>query len=355
MAKSSAQRASSIASTMAIMGPDPADSPDRFTGSSSELIRAINWYRYYFEEEDVKRWLDPYVAERMPSLYQKFKTVPSSSFKFADGVIARLLTAGCHISIDVIDRLDATLTSTIESYVPPVREKKEEPSVHEDNELIGEIDSWLDQLYLAEFKYFEPELYNFLKEKAAKPSQVKEIIPYYESLLEEVLERTDLTKKQQAAYVKFVARILEDAAIYVKNTKKERRQRKPRAKKVKSADQLAANAKFLKEYPPLKLVSLLPSEIVKAEVVYLFNPKYNKLTRLVAEKDKQLSIHRTSVTNYDEKNSSAKRLRKPEQFFTEVREATKAGYKRAFNELKTVESTAGARLSDDIIILKVFK
>src|SRR5690606_10585621 len=122
-------------------------------------------------------------------------------------------------------------------------------------------------------------------------------------------DETSLSDQKHTSYMGFVSKIIMDAITYQGNEKK---QRKPRKRKIKSADQLVSKVQYLKEFSELKLVSVDPQKIVGAEVVLLYNTKYKKLSRLVASNGQTLSIKGTTVINVDDTTSMIKRVRKPQ-------------------------------------------
>jgi hypothetical protein len=127
--------------------------------------------------------------------------------------------------------------------------------------------------------------------------------------------------------------------------------RKPRARKEKPPAVLAAKMKYMKEFPELKLKSELPSKIVGASEVWIYNTKYKKVQ--VYRSLGALSIKGTTILNYDVATSGAKTMRKPE-LVTGFMGMTKRTLAGEFKALKTKESAVNGRVNEDCIILRVF-
>lgn len=349
-----ARRASAITSTAVIMGDDPAESPESFVGSPINVGIAINWYRYFYEHDEVHNYLSVWVKENLADSYSKYKRIPSSCFLFGDCIIARLLNVGCTLEDELYERFLQRVQITIDNYVSPRKQSTLEtikkPEKRE-NILIAELETLLDKFYV-DYKFFNPQVYELFKQHDAKQSDVKDVVAYYEDLLQDVQTRDDIPTRKKTNYIKFVATILHDANLFLGNTKKAR---KPRAKKQKTASQLVAKVEYLKEYLPLKLVSLPPEKIVQADHVWLYSPKYNRLTLVIAKAGETLSVARKSIINFDEAKSSSKRIRKAAEVMKWLNDGTKAYCKKQFEKLNTKPYPAIIRINNDTVIVKAFK
>lgn len=132
--------------------------------------------------------------------------------------------------------------------------------------------------------------------------------------------------------------------------------KKPRAKKVKPAEQLVAKLKFLVKDDKLGIVSTPPAQIVGATGVVVYNVKTRKIGYYIAKSSAGLSVKGTSLQDFTEK-SSQKTLRKPPEQIKEFKEQnTQKRFETWFaKSIKTTETTLNGRFNEDTVILKVFK
>jgi hypothetical protein len=156
--------------------------------------------------------------------------------------------------------------------------------------------------------------------------------------------------------VDVVRSIIEEAERYAGNRKSVRAPRKPRTK---SAAQVVKGLtdRYQKECRDLKLVSIDPTLIVGARVLWLYNVKYKKLTRLVSDKAAGFTVSGSTVKGYDENVSTARSLRKPELVLKQVLEArrTDAAEAKIMAALTTKAQEANGRINPDTIILRAWK
>jgi hypothetical protein len=132
-------------------------------------------------------------------------------------------------------------------------------------------------------------------------------------------------------------------------------QRKPRAKKQKSAAQVVGKVTYMPRDDKLKVVSINPDQIVGAAQLWVFNVKTRKLGVFHAADDSGLMIKGTTVKNFDEKTSKCKTVRKPEQKIPEVIAAGKVALRRVLEEIRAKDSVLKGRLNKDTLLLKVVK
>jgi hypothetical protein len=131
--------------------------------------------------------------------------------------------------------------------------------------------------------------------------------------------------------------------------------KKPRAKKIKPAEQVVAKLKFLIKDDKLGIVSVPPAGLIGAQSAVTYNVKTRKIGVYISKSSAGLNVKGTSLTEFSEK-SFQKTLRKPAEQIKEFKEQNTA--KRVetwFGKIKSVETKLNGRMSADIVILKVFK
>jgi hypothetical protein len=209
----------------------------------------------------------------------------------------------------------------------------------------------------------QPNAFNYFNSKAFPKPGIARFKKVFESKLnemEEAKEGKDKQLKEGYSHFKtadfkkridFYTSILNDLSAY-ENAKKVAR--KPRVKKAVSKEKLVSKVKYCKQDVSLKVSSVNPVNIIGASEVWIFNIKYRKLGKYVADSHQgTLSIKGTSIIGYDEAKSVAKTLRKPEQQITEFMKAGKVALRKFLESIKAVESKLNGRLSEDVLILKV--
>jgi len=190
-----------------------------------------------------------------------------------------------------------------------------------------------------ENEYLEFQKVNTLSERNDDQEQLVEAYSY-------------LTTKTLKATLKFVHDVISDCDRYLDRLKASK---SPRKKKVKSADQLVKNLKYLKTFGDLKLTSVSPESIIGSSQLWAYNVKNRMLYMYDTEINDELSVKGTTVIHFSELNSLCKKLRKPELQIPELLRCTKAKMKKFFKDLTTKESKVNGRINTDTILLKVIK
>ena len=269
-------------------------------------------------------------------------------------------------------------------YVPSIQERiRDQASAASED-----IDTWLDQ-FCNDTKGFDPKGFDFKKhfqKTGVTQAHARKIIGFYEGELEEFREilkiptagqlskmdekdadlweqlkegYSHLSKKEVQKYISALETLVE-ACNYVIDTSKATR--KPRSKKPRSADKVVEKLKFAKTNDKYKLASILPTEIVGANELWVFNAKTRKIGKYVASsidpkglqrEGTGLSVKGTTIIGYDEKNSIQKTLRKPEEQLKEFKGSGKVALRKFLDDIKTTDTKLNGRCNLDTILLKV--
>ena len=251
-----------------------------------------------------------------------------------------------------------------------------------------EIDVWLDE-FATNKEGFNPKGFDFKKhfqKTNVTQAHARKIIGFYQGELEEFrdllkiptasqLSKMDekdadmweqlkegyshLSKKDIQKFISALESLVE-ACNYVIDTSKATR--KPRSKKPRSADKIVEKLKFAKTNDKYKLASILPTEIVGANELWVFNAKTRKIGKYVASnidpkgfarEGTGLSVKGTTIIGYDEKNSIQKTLRKPEDQLKEFKGSGKVALRKFLDGIKTTDTKLNGRVNLDTILLKV--
>jgi hypothetical protein len=327
----------------------------------------FNWYNSNFDSSDGKKWVKTWMRKKYTSEeILKFEQCPDIKTPLHLCVYARLENRGMKLPDDCIKKLIKHIKDvTSKTHTKPtivsnkiifVQDKIKEKI----SETIGDIENILDEFYNKEYIPFEPMVYDLLQKKEIKKPQGIKIYEYYHPLLLEITDvkfkETEgyekLTKKQLTNYVLFVHKICSEISRYSQNVEKQQI-RKPRKKKEKSALQLIKRFKYKKEDSSLKIVSIDPTNIVGASMLWYYNTKYKKLTQLISEKG--LSIKGTTIINFDKDTSKVKTLRKPEDTIKKVLDGGKVILRNLMENLTTKEGIVNGRINNETILLRVIK
>lgn len=231
-----------------------------------------------------------------------------------------------------------------------------------------EFDTAIDS-FITDPEAFDPKQYNLVKilrGKGAKTAQARYIKSFFQFGYDELLELASgnaddqlreayrhLPRKHVKKLIDFYQLIM-DACDQVSAEAKIAK--KPRAKKVKPAEDLVKKLKFKTSDDKLGIVSVPPSQLVKAQAVLIYNTKTRKIGYYVAKNTEGLGVKGTSLTNYTDM-SVQKTLRKPVEQLKEFKEQnTQKRLETWFaKSIKTTETKLNGRISEDVVLLKIFK
>ena len=184
----------------------------------------------------------------------------------------------------------------------------------------------------------------------------------YDELLSSTKDKTDAytqlvdgyscyTKAQQRSMQAALTEIIAACDMILQKAKVSR---KTRAKKAPSKEKLVAKLKFKPSDDRYKLVSIKPEEALQSIELWVFNTKTRKLGVYVASDLAALSIKGTSIINYSETKSVARTVRKPEEFFRDVKSLPKTKMRKLFETINGVETKLNGRIGEDVVLLKVY-
>jgi hypothetical protein len=146
--------------------------------------------------------------------------------------------------------------------------------------------------------------------------------------------------------------LLVDLNQYIDNQKKQKQQRKPRAKKHIPIEKKLKNFKFLKENNEFRLASINPEKIFDADELWMFHTKYKIFTVLRCSPDSKFEVSGLSIKNFDYSKSKSYRLgRKAEDVVDSLNKAGKRALTKIVDNLK--ETELQTRSSEYTILMKV--
>ena len=249
-------------------------------------------------------------------------------------------------------------------YVPNIQERLREAAGGMSEELDAAIDS-----FIMDPDAFDPKAFkivNLLRGKGAKAAHARYIKGFFNRGHEELMELSSGNADEQLreAYKHLARKNVKKLIEFYDNIKTACEQiaaeakvlKKPRAKKVKPAEQIVAKLKFCVKDDKLGIVSVPPAQIIGAQGVAVFNVKTRKIGYYISKTSAGLGVKGTSLTDFSEK-SFQKTMRKPPEQLKEFKEQnTQKRFETWFaKSVKTTETLLNGRFNEDTIILKVFK
>lgn len=256
------------------------------------------------------------------------------------------------------DKKEAKLAAPVITIQDRLRDAASDMS----EELDAAIDKWITDPEAFNPKEFK--VVNLLKGKGAKSAHTRFIKNYFTRGHAELLELASGADEQLREAYKHVSRknvkklidFYESImAACEQITAEQKVLKKPRAKKVKPAEQLVAKLKFLIKDDKLGIVSVPPAGIIGAQSAVVYNVKTRKIGVYISKSSAGLNVKGTSLIDFSDK-SFQKTLRKPAEQIKEFKEQnTGKRVETWFGKIKSVETKLNGRMSADVVILKVFK
>jgi hypothetical protein len=228
------------------------------------------------------------------------------------------------------------------------------------HDILGEIEGMIDDYIYDKVEF---SMYEWLQSNNIPAAYATSIISKFTPVLDELLEAYEgkceqlkegyrhLKKSEIKNLISFYNTLIEDAERYSSNTKKVKKARKPRTI---SVEKKIKNLKYQKEDATYKIASVSPEKVIGAMELWTFNTKYKTITRLTAIDRGGLQVKGTSITNYCENNSITRSVgrKDPNEFLKRILEGGKLVLRKVFDEIKT-EKPLAYRINENTILLRV--
>ena len=246
---------------------------------------------------------------------------------------------------------------------PTIQDRMREAAGAMTEELDIAIDSWI--LDPEAFNPKDIKIVNLLRSKGAKAAHSRFIKQYFQRNFDELAELASGNADEQLreAYKhnsrKNVRKLIEFYEMIMAACEQiaaeQKILKKPRAKKVKPAEEIVAKLKFKTIDDKLGAVSVPAAGLIGAQAAVIYNSKTRKIGIYIAKTSSGLSVKGTSIIDFTEK-SFQKTLRKPADQLREFKEQnTQRRVTDWFGKIKATETIMNGRMNVDIMILKVFK
>jgi flagellar hook protein FlgE len=331
-------------------------------------MSALNWYNYFYEPKEGRKFILEFMeVVNMPkAAVTMFNRLPDSQINSTTAAMARMYVMGWEDS-DKRKKIESRIMDLCRKGADLYAEDKKQAAVKANvpqkintNELITDIEQMIDEDSESLSSFYE-----WLKNRNAKPTDVRGVVDYYAGWFAELVEASDrnadpqlrvayayMSKKQLKERVDLFSGIIADCESFLSNSRKSV-VRKPRKTKPKTADKVVSKMKFQKEHDELKIVSIDPTKIVGARELWTFNTKYNVLAHYWSEHG--MGVKGTTLQGIDEARSKQKKLRKPADTLPLITGSTAKAAERAFENLKTKEASTNGRINEFTVILRAVK
>jgi hypothetical protein len=348
----------------------------RMESSGKELkSKVIDWMgRNGYEKDVIKAFKDTRdgrcgltmgavaacLIKGMPSTHAGFNNGRDTA-TWLGKEIAKVIEQGADDEVEVEEGVK---TVKVDVYVPTIQDRLREAAGGMSEELDAAIDS-----FIVDPEAFNPKdikVINLLKGKGAKAAHARFIKLYFARSYGELLELASgnadeqlregykhLPRKNVKKLIEFYEAII---AACEQIAAEQKVMKKPRAAKVKPAEQIVAKLKFMLSDTKLGITSAPPATIIGASGVAVFNVKTRKIGYYIATSTAGLGVKGTTLTGFTDK-SVQKTLRKPPEQIKEFKEQnTQKRFETWFaKSVKTTETVLNGRFSEDTVILKVYK
>jgi len=244
-----------------------------------------------------------------------------------------------------------------------IQDRIREQAVGMSDEIDAAIDSWIVDPNAFDPKAFK--MVSLLRGKGAKAAQARYIKGFFARGLAELKELSSghaddqlkegykhLSRKNVNKLIEFyesIAQACEQIAAEAKVLKK------PRAKKVKPAEELIKRLKFKMTDDKAGVTSVPAAGLIGSQAAIVYNSKTRKFGMYIAKTSAGLNVKGTSIIDFTNK-SVQKTLRKPAEQLKDFKlQNTQRRVETWLSAIKATDTILNGRMNADIMILKVFK
>jgi hypothetical protein len=337
--------------------------------SQIDLMKTLSWYAQNKDGKDAQKYASDYFKKKFKLNVSDVLKTKSTTFGFLCRIVSNggTLTGKDLLWFDAeTEDVKKRLTEKVD--VEPITTKVHVPNIQDRikekaSECIGELEAQIDILIDSRFNE-NVSPYGVMYGMEIKGVHVRHVIDWFKTKRNEfdsVLNTTDpdikegysnFKKTELKKLVAFCDQVILDASKIGGEALKSR---KPRKRKVKSAEQLTAKVKVCQEFKELNLTSVDVKSIIGVMQLWVYNTKTRKLGVYNASDAGGLSIKGSSIQNFNEDKSIQKKLRKPEITLPEILKGGKVYLRNAIDVIRAVAAPLSGRLNEDTILLRVAK
>ena len=285
------------------------------------------------------------------------KEAPQDSIDWMNNYFDELYNKGLSI-VEEVKAEEAAKPKNI--YVPSIQERIKEAS----GNIIAHIEDEVDKFILDPKGFKKFDVVKFFRAKQVNQAHARHIRAFYEGTLGEYLmlqkPATEQDEQLREGYAHLGKAEIKKAVDLFQGivgacdliTAESKATRKTRSPKPKSAEKLVAKMKYCKSDEKYKVASINPADIIGCNELWVFNTKTRKIGKYISNEHDTLQVRGTTLQFFNEKESIAKTLRKPEQQLAEFNKSGKVQLRKFLPNIKGVETKLNGRFNNDTVILK---
>lgn len=334
------------------------------------FMQTMNWYNYEKDKKDALAYAGAWVKKQWPDQYKNWAQIDERAFIRTYGWIARMMSNGTTFDTATDQRFVAHLRECLAT----VRAVKAEPAVvvaaapkrniqeamaEKQSEFLGEIEGMIDEFWCNDYR-LDNDLTKYCKNNNVPKQYMKALVELLQrdiDELEQIGQDEQITEGYKYMTRPQVKRAInwlheqQDAANKYADFKKANR--KIRVRKQKPPGEQVSKLQYLREFAELKLKSVMPSSIIGANQLWVYNTKNKKLGVYNATGTSGFSVKGTSLQGYDPETSVQRTLRKPDVVIVKMMTAGKVALRKILPDLTTTETALNGRFNADILLLRV--
>lgn len=344
---------------------------------NTELGKALNWYSYMGDRKSSKGFLQDYFKEYgtkeqikvlnsiadkyLPSTYANMARMYMRGFPLTETDRAKIwqkvqeeatLRASQKVDDDVDDTPKVPKTPTVPLAIDVIKDLV-------DDEIVAMLDG--EETKSVQSLLLDYRVLNNHHSACAK--RIEELKAEFVELLEnrKKKELTDWEEQLVEAYAhlgtRTVNKIIKLLDGYIEDlTKMQIKSQVGRVRKKRPTDKkkMVRGIKYQPKDDTLGIVSEDPTTLINCNEVWAYDTKTRKLSNYVAQYSGGITVKGASLVGYDEKKSTVKTMRKPEEQIPEfAKKKRKNDLTTWYNNVKTKPSGVRPRLTATTVIVKV--
>ena len=341
--------------------------------SQLALIKAYNWFNYFYNSEDAKEFVLSYLRSQKASKTIIKNISRVDSFRLINvGWNCRILSNDGKLPDDILESLWLKIKTLSDGVLPETQSDDALPQkvvisiqeriANKASETIGDLEGEIDEFIMTNKSSFDPV--KFMRDNDIKPQIAQRIADYYKKLYAEIFDAIQGKDEQLKEgysrwkqpklklYMEFVKSIVAAAESRIVTVNAVR---KPRKKKEKPASVIVAKLNYKIEDTELNIKSVKPTEIVGANQAWTLNTKTRMLSVYNAMGPAGLSVKGSTLIGFDEKTSVVKKLRKPQEQIKALNDAGKVTLRKYMDTVKSIARPAKNRINNDVLLLRIIK
>lgn len=355
-------------------GPEPTwdDQKLKTFDYETHLGYALNWYSQTCLDATMKKYTLEYLKSvNTPSdVMSKLLNLPDRLFTTL-GSVARCATRGAKLAPNHKAFISSRVKELIREFSPAAEEVHRVPLCVPRRQLDSMQRKLLEQIEYVTDEYLETrdtdvladfDFAHVIRNVGADASQVRGVLKLIDPRLQELQGSLSGDKELKEAYSHMKKSEVSVLIAFYKTILPQgievapKKPRKQRTKKPQTAEKILRKFQHLPEWKDgsFKVVSIDPKDVLGADELWVFNTKTRKLGFFKAAEEQKLTVKGTTILNFDEEASFAKKLRKPAEQLAQVKTLSKPATKKYVATIRAKEATLKGRINNETILIRAF-